>query len=309
MATEVKRLLVCGATGKQGGAVVQALLDRPPPFKHEILALTRKRTTPAAKSLASHPQVRLVQGDLDNVSAIFETCGGINSVYGVFLVTLPSMKRIQEGIVDKEVVQGRSMIEEAVKNNVQHFVFSSVDRGGDKSFDNPTPIPHFITKHELECYLRDSASGTAMTWTILRPVAFMDNLTPNLPGRIFATAWAQMGPQKLQLVAVKDIGIFAALAFAQPNHQSYKNKAVGLAGAELSQSEGSEHFWAALHRPMIKSYGLVASLVKYMVPDLGIMFDWFKTDGYGVDIEYCKQLNPTMLTFKDWLQQESDFVP
>ncbi len=55
------------------------------------------------------------------------------------------------------------------------FVYSSgAWRRDEKSWANATPIPHFQTKQLIEIHLRDKAQG--MGWTILRPVAFMDNL-------------------------------------------------------------------------------------------------------------------------------------
>ncbi|KAK5081125.1 hypothetical protein LTR70_009141 [Exophiala xenobiotica] len=307
---EVKRILVCGATGQQGGAVVKALLDHPPWFPHEILALTRKASSPAARKLASNAKVKVIEGDLEHSPAIFEKAGGKGSVWGVFLVTLPSMKRSIPGVEDTEVTQGKALFDAALENGVSHFVFSSVDRGGDeKSWDTPTNVPHFITKHEIELHIREyvqaKVGGNDMTYTILRPTAFMDNYRPGLPGRIFAAAWAQLGQKRLQLVATSDIGIIAAQAFSDPEGDNYKNKAIGLAGDDISQAEANESMWRAKRRPMVQSYWIFAYLFKWMVADLGIMFKWFETDGYGCDIEKCRRLNPQMKDFKTWLKEES----
>ena len=304
--TEVKRILVCGATGQQGGAVVRALLAKPPLYPHEILALTRKASSASAQKLASNPKVKIIEGDLDHSSAIFEKAGGKNSVWGVFLVTLPSMKKLQPGVEDKEVTQGKALFDAALENGVKHFVFSSVDRGGEeKSWETPTNIPHFITKHDIELHIREKAQGSGMTYTILRPVAFMDNYKPGFFGRFFAAAWAQIGQKKLQLVATSDIGVIAAQALSNPESDDYKNKAVGLAGDDITQAEGNQAMWEAKKRPMVQSYWVVASLLKWMVADLGIMFKWFETDGYGCDVEKCKRLNPQMKDFRTWLKEES----
>jgi uncharacterized protein YbjT (DUF2867 family) len=76
--------------------------------------------------------------------------------------------------VNTEEAQGKALVDAALANKVKFFIYSSVDRGGDqKSYDNPTPIPHFISKHRIEHHLRDNA-GDKMQWTILRPVAFME---------------------------------------------------------------------------------------------------------------------------------------
>lgn len=307
---EVKRILVCGATGKQGGAVVKALLDHPPWFPHEILALTRKSSSAAARKLASNAKVKVIEGDLEHSPAIFEKAGGKGSVWGVFLVTIPSMKRSKPGVEDTELTQGKALFDAALENDVKHFVFSSVDRGGDvKSWDNPTNVPHFITKHEIELHIRDyvqaKVGGNDMTYTILRPTAFMDNYSPGMPGRIFAAAWAQLGQKKLQVVATSDIGFFAAKAFSESQSDDYKNKAIGLAGDDINQAEANESMWRAKRRPMVQSYWVFAYLFKWMVADLGIMFKWFETDGYGCDLEKCKRLNPQMKDFKTWLKEES----
>ena len=169
-----RKILVTGATGQQGGAVIKALLANPPSFKYQILALTRNTSSPAAKELATRSQVSLISGDLDHCPAIFDKAGGPGSIWGVFLVTVPDMKVSGNNAENKERVQGCAMVDAALKNGVEHFVFSSVDRGGPgRSEENPTEIDHFITKYYIEKYLREKAGGGEMSWTVLRPVAFM----------------------------------------------------------------------------------------------------------------------------------------
>lgn len=301
-----RKILVCGATGQQGGAVVKALIAENFSYPIEILALTRNTASAAAKKLESDPKVSLLAGDLDNVPAIFEAAGGKDSIYAVFLVTLPSMKKLQPGVVDKEVAQGCAFFDYALANGVKHFVFSSVDRGGDvKSWDTPTKIPHFITKHDIELHIREKSAGQDMTYTILRPVAFMDNYRANMIGRIFAAAWAQMEPKKLQMVATRDIGVIAAKALKNPESEDFKNTAIGLAGDDIAQSQGNQAMWDAKGRPMIQSYWFIASFLKWAIADVGVMFKWFEDEGYGADLQKCKKLNPGMMDFKTWLKEES----
>ena len=305
---DIRRILVTGATGQQGGSVVKALLANPPPFPHEILALTRKANGASAQKLASNPKVKVIEGNLDDVAAVFEAAGGPGAVWGVFSVQVPSMKKLKEGVVDKEVAQGCALFDAAKANGVKHFVYSSVDRGGDKSFETHTKIPHFITKCDVKLHIREKAQAQSdMTWTILRPVAFMDNFQPSFFGRFFAAAWAQMGSNRLQLVAVRDIGVMAAQAFAHSEKEDYKNQAIGLAGDELNEQEASEIFSQVQGRPIVQSYWFIADFVKWMIADVGIMFKWFEDEGYGVDIEKCRRLNPDMMDFKTYLVKESKF--
>jgi uncharacterized protein YbjT (DUF2867 family) len=73
-----------------------------------------------------------------------------------------------------EEAQGKALVDASIANGVEYFVYSSVERGGEeKSWENPTPIPHFIAKHRIELHLRETAEDRMM-WTILRPTAFME---------------------------------------------------------------------------------------------------------------------------------------
>ena len=209
-------ILVTGATGAQGGAVVRALLKAADP--PTILALTRSPTSPKAQSLASSsPSIKLVQGDLDAIPAIFTAAKKLID-YPIRAVFSVQAAQGLGGNKD-EVAQGKGLIDESLADGVKHFVYSSVDRGGEeKSWDNSTNIPHFRTKHEIELHLREKTKGTAMTWTMLRPVAFMDNLAPGMQGRVFLAALKSTFKEgkTLQWIAVRDIGIVAAKVLENP---------------------------------------------------------------------------------------------
>lgn len=65
-----KVFLVTGATGKQGGAVIDALLAQPSSFT--ILAITRNTNSASAQKLAANsPIIKLIQRNLDDIPAIF----------------------------------------------------------------------------------------------------------------------------------------------------------------------------------------------------------------------------------------------
>jgi uncharacterized protein YbjT (DUF2867 family) len=170
-----RKLLIMGATGKQGGAAIQALLKSSEDF--QILALTRNASSPSAQRLASNPKITVVEGDATSPSSIFSAH---KPIYGVFCMTT------MEGKISQEE-QAKPLIDASVANGVEHFVFTSVDRGGlGRSEQNPTNIPHFLSKHAIEEYLKKQSSGSKMQWTILRPVAFMVSGPPLLYRRVHA---------------------------------------------------------------------------------------------------------------------------
>ncbi|KAK4215617.1 hypothetical protein QBC37DRAFT_122203 [Rhypophila decipiens] len=293
-------ILIVGATGKQGGYVIHALLSLPPhPKPIHILALTRDATSSKARHLASsHPDIiDLIQGDSTNPNPIFASRPK-GSITSLFLVTTPGKKSEQD--------QAIPLIDAAVSHGVKHIVFSSVDRGGDsKSWTNPTQVPHFKSKHDIEIHLRDKAQqdGAGFTWTILRPTAFMDNTNPGFFCSMFIAMWDRaLSPQtKLQLVSVKDIGIFAAKALTNPSE--WAGKAVSLAGDSLTLGEAKDKFKSATGKDLPQTFGLLGGALLWAVKDVGLMFEFFEKEGYGADIQARRGEVPELLDFEGWLKE------
>jgi uncharacterized protein YbjT (DUF2867 family) len=294
-----RTFLITGATGKQGGAVITALLGSPSIKKYNILALTRNASSTSALSLASkYPQITLVEGDITKLEPVFKEHKNIDSI---FLVTVPPpMSKIPEED------QAYPLIDAALKNGVGHLVFTSVDRGGPGvSEKTPTTIAHFKNKHLIEEYLIGKSEGTAMAWTILRPVAFMDNLTPNFFGKVFASMWGSVGQKPLQLISVHDIGVFGAKALEEP--EAYKGRAITLAGDELTLEQGKEVFKTVVGKDMPETWWFVGPFFMWLMKEVGTMFTWFRTDGFGANIAELKKEEPKLQDFATWLRDTSEF--
>jgi hypothetical protein len=185
---------------------------------------------------------------------------------------------------------------------------SSGDRGGpERSCQDPTNVGNFIAKYNIEKYLeaQTAAQKGQMTYTILRPVTFFENLTTDRHGLGFARMWEQIGEKKLQMVSTKDIGWFAAQAFVNP--ELYQNRAISLVGDELTQPEANAIFKELVGKDMSLAPCIVGSALKFVIKELGPMFKWFEEVGYGADIEECRELNPKMQDFRSWLIESSDF--
>src|SRR4051812_39336635 len=124
-----KTILVTGATGKQGGALIASLLASPQASSFHIIAVTRDSTASKARQLAALPGVSVIQGDFSNVPALFASAG-TQQFWGVYSVQINS---------DDEERQGKAMVDAAVAHGVRHFVYSSGDRGGpERSHVDPT---------------------------------------------------------------------------------------------------------------------------------------------------------------------------
>lgn len=292
--------------------MISALLSRDA-GKFTILAVTRDVSSPTATRLAQKsPSIRLVQGNLDDVPSLFREARKVcpqQPIWGVYSVQISVGKGVT---LESEVAQGKALVDESVKAAVEHFVYSSVERGGDDaSWDNPTPIPHFQSKYQIERHLRDATGpgkpGAGMGWTILRPVAFMDNLAPGLGTEVFMAALHNhIGDNKpMQWVAASDIGVFVAKAFAEP--ERWNRRAVGLAGDELSWGQLDDSFAKATGSPAPVSYWFLGSALTYMVTEVSLMIHWFASDGYKADVRARRKDHPGMLTMERWLVKESPF--
>ncbi|RAK74681.1 NAD(P)-binding protein [Aspergillus fijiensis CBS 313.89] len=294
-------VLITGATGKQGGSVIRNLLAKNAPF--DILAVTRNAQASSAQRLAQQsPRIKLVEGNLDDPAALFRAAksGSSTPIWGVYSVQAADPRN------DNERRQGLALVDESIKQGVKFFVYSSVDRGGEASINNPTEVPHFIYKHEIEKRLIAESEGTEMRWTILRPTAFFENLTPDYFGRVFATAWQMaLKGKPLQLIPTSDIGFFAAQAFLHP--EKSEGKAFSLAGDELTYDQMATIFKQKTGKDVPNTFRIPVKLMMMAVKELGVMFKWFHNEGYGADIEALRKLNPDLKDFGTWLETESGF--
>lgn len=295
----LRRILVTGATGKQGGSLIKAL-STSSPNTFELVALTRNLDSPSAQRLRQQPNVSLLKGDLDDVSAIFRQGG--SPFYGVFSVQTPDDHK-------KEEAQGKALAEAAAKSGVKHFIYTSADRGGSERSDrDPTPVPHFISKFNIEQRLKTVAAEAReeMQWTIIRPVAFMENLTPDFFGKAFGTAWRLNG-RKMQIVSTDSIGILAAEAFIHP--EQFASKSITLATDSLSFDEANAVFKSKFGRDMPVTFNIIGRVVLLLTwQKLGIMFKWIREVGFGADPGEYIHRYPGMQNFEQWLEQSSKFT-
>ena len=318
-----RAILVTGATGNQGGAVIRALLAQNANF--QILAVTRNAASVSAQKLAAKsPRITLVQGNLDDVDSLFRAAKQATKLplWGVFsmqvqfilclrhhnfqaysLLTfdpwqLPPFSKDGPTV---EMRQGKALIDASITNGVGHFVYASVDRNGAQSDFNPTNVPHFRSKHYIEKHLLERSQTSAMSWTILRPAAFMENFDGGFIGKVTATSWKLVVKSRpLQLVAVDDIGWFVANAFMEPGWSA--GKCISLAGDELTWEEAAKVFREATGKEIPMTWGFVARIILWMSEPLGTMYAFFEKEGYGADVEELKKVHPGLLSLKAWLE-------
>ncbi|KAK4676213.1 hypothetical protein QC764_0086100 [Podospora pseudoanserina] len=253
---------------------------------------TEQRSSPSHKGV-----LELAESDNSKPKPVFNSLpkGSVNSI---FIVTTPAMG----GSKLTEEEQALPLVDAAVEHGVKHIVFNSVERGGDgRSWENPTSVPHFLAKHNIEIYLRDKAEKEQgkFTWTILRPVAFLENFKPGMFCAVFTAMWASAlsAETKLQLISVRDIGKFACQVV---------KKAVGLAGDELTLDEARAKFDSVTGKKLPQAWGTFGKAMLWAIKEVGIMFQFFEDEGYHVDIEARRRDVPDLQNFAAWLKAPSN---
>src|ERR1700686_2466587 len=187
--TSNRTILITGVTGKQGGAVAQALQGS----GFNLRGLTRKPGNEQATALARQG-VDVVKGDLDDAATLRRALAGVWGVFGV--------QNAGEAGVEREEAQGKRLAKLAREAGVEHYVYTSVG-----SAHKRTGVPHFDNKWRIEETVRNLRFPSHV---ILRPVFFMENLLAPFSLQGSTLAWA-LGPgTKLQMIAVDDIGWFSA---------------------------------------------------------------------------------------------------
>jgi nucleoside-diphosphate-sugar epimerase len=299
-----KAILITGVTGKQGRAVLQKLSAS---TGFTLYGVTRNEDSPTCSNLLrSTPGLKLITGDLDNPTAIFESIP--RRIWGVFSVQAAFVSGFNPL---REERQGKALVDAAVANGVTRFVYSSVDRHGPQSSDDPTNVPHFKSKFRIEKYLAQQCeelvtATNPMTYTILRLPIFMENFTNDFMGRLFATTWkvALREDKTLQLISTADIGHWVHKAFT--DDLVGRNKAVSLAGDELTFTEANTVFKERFGYDLPRTYDVLGwGMISY--GEVRWMMEWFDRVGCAADIEELRKENPQLVSFKDWLGK-SNFI-
>lgn len=210
-------ILVLGATGKVGRALVPALLDA----GASVRALTRD---PAKAAI--DPRAETVRGDLDDTASLPRLLDGVDRV---FVLT-------QGASLDRE----RAVAEAAAHTGVRHLVKLSTT-GVHFGQDDQITRAHA----EAEQVIREAGPD----WTILRPGAFMDNrFAWRNSVRADSAVYVPEGDPASALVHVRDIADVAVLALTQPGHAGATYELSG--GEALTTEQQVALLSEALGRPL-----------------------------------------------------------
>jgi uncharacterized protein YbjT (DUF2867 family) len=187
-------IAVFGATGQQGGAVVDALLDR----RARVRALVRNPESGRAQALAARG-VELAAIRIDDPASLVDALATLEAFY--FMT--PEANSLED--VEAEIRVGTALVDAAVAARVPHVVFNSVFGA-----ERETGVPHHDSKHWIEEYLGKSG----LRATMVRPTAFMEGfasvMAPSLEHGEIVLRLPLAEDVAVKMISVRDIGRIAA---------------------------------------------------------------------------------------------------
>lgn len=279
-----KLVLVCGATGQQGGSVARSLLAK----GQRVRCLTR--TPEKARGLLDLG-AEVVRGEFDDAGSLHDALRGVD---GVFLVGTPFEKG-----VDAETEQGKAVINACWKQSRPYVVYSSVC-----SANKHTGIPHFESKYAVEEHLK----GSGLQYTIFRPVFFMENFESPwlLPSILDGVLRSPLRPDRpLQMVCLHDIGEFCAAAFLHTDE--FLEKEIDIAADKLTLTNAAARIARALGRPVRYEHIPEEKAEETVGHDFSLMYKWFNEKGYNVDIGELRHYGIALTNFQEYLDYSKKF--
>jgi uncharacterized protein YbjT (DUF2867 family) len=277
--TDAAPVLVTGATGNQGGSVARELLGAGVPVR----ALVRDPDKPTARELEASG-AELVRGDMDDRGSLDAALDGATRVFAV--------QNFWEAGAEGEVRQGKALADAAAAADVQHFVYTSVGAA-----DRDSGVSHFDTKWQIEQHIE----SLGLPATVLRPVFLMENFTsPIYRGALGngVLPLAVSPDTEIQMVASRDIGVFARVAFERPDE--FVGQALEIAGDVNTPTEAAAAFADVLGRD-VNHVRVPIERLNEMNPHVGEMFEWYEREGYRADLPALREIHPEPMTLRDWI--------
>lgn len=313
--SEKRIIAVAGATGAQGSGLCRAILnDRDGGYR--VRALTRNPGSDKAKELARRG-AEVVAADVGDEKSLEKAFRG---AYGAFCVTF----FWEHFSPEKEYAHASALARAAKREGVQHVIWSTLEDtrkwvplGNDRmpTLMGKYKVPHFDAKGEADQVFAD----LGLPVTFLLTSFYWENMIyfgmgPKRGADGTLEIVFPLGDGKMPGIASEDIGKCAYAIFRRGSE--FLGKTVGIAGEHLTGKQmanaltkalGQEVRYRDISPEAYRSLGFPGA------EDLGNMFQFFRE----FEEDFCsardavvsRELNPTQLTFDDWIEQNASRIP
>lgn len=310
-----KIITIFGATGAQGGGLAHAILeDKNSSFA--VRAVTRDVNSDKAKALAQLG-AELVVADIDDKQSVENALRG---AYGAFFVTFFWAHYSAE----KEKAEAAIFVEAAKQADLKHVIWSTLEDTREyvplndqrmPTIHGQYKVPHFDGKGESDKLF--TAAGIPTTFLLAS--FYWDNFIyfgagpkRGEDGKLALTL--PIGNSKMAGIAAEDIGKCAYGIFKAGTEMV--GKRIGIAGEHLTGNEMADELSNALGEQVVYNKIPAAIYRGFGFPgadDLGNMFQFYdefeKELNTTRDVGMSKQLNPDLMSLKQWLKKYANKIP
>lgn len=274
VAADSRTVLVGGATGRQGNAVVDELLAR----GYSVRGLTRKPDSKGAIALAGKG-VEVVQGDYADPDSLLAAMQGVATVF------------FYSGFARNEVAEGNNVINAAKASGIKYLVYSS----------GAAAEPGIGIEGSAKAQVELAIIASGIPYTVLRPVAFMENFNRQQKRTAKMGVIDSRDPDRmLHFIAIRDIGFLAGEAIAHP--EVWVGKAVNIAGDSMTVEAYVDTYSAVMGREVVYTQLPLEQYLQTMPKPLRPLFKWYDEVGYTADVAGLRQRYPELMTLEQYLR-------
>lgn len=296
-------ILVTGATGAQGGAIVRALLATGRPVR----AVTRDPQSGAAQRLAAQG-VEVMQVDFKDASSLAAAAADVAGVFSMQVTSPPDDP-------EREVRMGKALIAASLAAGVDVFVHTSVARAGEqRSFvgwdEGRWPKGYWDSKSTVNNAVR--SAGFAR-YAILKPAFLMENFASPKAAFSFPTLaqgrldTAFNSETKNDMIATADVGAFAAAAFADPDR--FHGAEIDIAGDSLPLTDIASILSKVTGRPVVAQFlNAEEARAAGTHPAFVNNQEWCNVEGYKVDLLGLAKWNVPLTPFTNWVRDNRNRI-
>lgn len=297
MTEQVKaRVLVMGATGMQGGAVVQALLRA----GHPVTAFVRNSSSAPAQALADQG-VTLAIGDMDDSASLEAASAGHDAVF--------SMQNPSHDPLDPNAEQrhAQNIASAAKRAGVSQILHTSVSGTGwrtdhpEVQDTHPVMEAYWDQKEAAEDAIRQSGIGR---WTIFKPALYMESFLPpkrewSFPdlteGKVITAASSKA---VMALICAADLGAAVVAAVAEPD--KFHEAEIDMAGDALTYGEIADVISKTTGRAITAVFVSREEQEQRIGAPSTDSQIWNDRVGYPARPEHAARYGVTTTTFEQW---------
>lgn len=289
MAIQDIYLVLC-ATGRQGSAVVDALVDK----NADVVGSSRN---PESLRKQKGDSIRVVRADMNDTASIVAALDESKATRVWFTTDWYSIKNPTRA---KEARLGYNVIDAVCRRSrqVRHVVYNS----GAEADSVSEKLTEFWSKVDVEKYMAKKLAPLQITWSVLRPVSFLENLDDAKNGNPLTKGSLKMltkAEASMKWISCADIGKGAVVLLQNP--EIYAGRKIDAGTCEYNGTELAEVLSEVSGVPCKYSISVPRPVLWLFVHHLYRMVVWFESGGYDdTDVEEFRKMVPDCQDAKAW---------